>query len=303
MKFKFIFLISLFGVALSSCSEQESAKSDKAFRVVCTTTMIWDATRNLAPENVEVIPLMKPGIDPHYFKPTLDDLKLLRSADIILYNGLELEGKMTDILEKLKSEKIISSISEGFEATSYIKYDSATDPHVWFDPLLWTKSVKNIANALAEAIPEKVDYVNAQFEVYRDSLEQIHAWTQERLNLIPLERKILFTSHDAFSYFARAYDFRIKGLQGITTTAEFGLRDVTNMVDSIIELKIPAVFTEQSVPPKYIEAVVEGCHRRGTAVKLSGELFSDSLGELGTEEESYLGTVRANVNIIVNALK
>ncbi|MDA9819328.1 zinc ABC transporter substrate-binding protein [Salibacteraceae bacterium] len=302
MKLKSLFAVVL-SLALLSCGGEKGAINNKAFRIVCTTTMIWDAAQNLAPQGVEVFPLMKPGIDPHYFKPTLDDLALLRSADVILFNGLELEGKMTDILQKLGGDKIVSAVSEGFAPESYLRHGSAIDPHVWFDPMLWSQSVQNIATTLSKALPNDAVAIDERLKVFQDSLNKIHNWTIEQLNTIPEGNKIMFTSHDAFSYFSRAYSFRVKGLQGITTTAEFGLRDVTNMVDSIIKLKIPAVFTEQSVPPKYIEAVVEGCRQRGYSVNLGGELFSDSLGEADTEEGTYLGTVRSNVNLIVRALK
>lgn len=302
MKLKSLFAITL-ACTLLSCAGEKEASKDKAFRVVCTTTMIWDAAQNLAPGGVEVLALMKPGIDPHYFKPTLSDLELLQSADVILFNGLELEGKMTDILQKLEGKKVVSGVSEGFTPESYLRHGSAIDPHVWFDPMLWSQSVTNIATTLSKALPNEKTSIEEKLKIFQDSLVEIHNWTIKQLNRIPEGNKILFTSHDAFSYFSRAYNIRVKGLQGITTTAEFGLRDVTNMVDSIIKLKIPAVFTEQSVPPKYIEAVVEGCRQRGYSVNLGGELFSDSLGEADTKEGTYLGTVRSNVNLIVQALK
>jgi manganese/zinc/iron transport system substrate-binding protein len=114
---------------------------------------------------------------------------------------------------------------------------------------------------------------------------------------------VLITAHDAFGYFGRAYNIQVRGLQGISTVAEFGLRDVTELVDFIIERKIKAIFVESSISPKSIEAVEEGCRKKNWQVKIGGNLYSDAMGEAGTPEGTYIGMVNANVKTIVEALK
>jgi manganese/zinc/iron transport system substrate-binding protein len=296
--------ILLLAASLLACEGKKSTVDEPSeYTVVCTTTMIYDAARSIAPNGVKVLPLMKAGVDPHYFKPTLDDLKLLRSADMILYNGLELEGKMADILQKLENEKVVKAIAEGFPDSVYIRNGIAVDPHVWFDPQVWKMSVQNVGLALNNSLKEQQVEIQEATEAYLNAIDSLDGWTKEQISSLPANRRVLFTSHDAFGYFGRAYDFDVRGLQGITTTAEFGLRDVSEMVSSIVDMQIPAVFAEQSIPPKYIEAVVEGCRQKGFEIKVSGTLFSDSLGEEGTEEDTYVGTVRYNVSTIVNALR
>jgi manganese/zinc/iron transport system substrate-binding protein len=134
-------------------------------------------------------------------------------------------------------------------------------------------------------------------------LDSLHKAIRVQLLTIPEEQRVLITAHDAFGYFGRAYNIQVRGLQGISTVAEFGLRDVTELVDFIIERKIKAIFVESSISPKSIEAVEEGCRKKNWQVKIGGNLYSDAMGEAGTPEGTYIGMVNANVKTIVEALK
>src|SRR5690606_8279289 len=124
-----------------------------------------------------------------------------------------------------------------------------------------------------------------------------------QLNKIPAEQRIMITAHDAFKYFGKQYGMEVRGLQGISTTAEYGLQDVSELVKFITERKIKPIFVESSVPKKSIEAVIEGCRKSGHDVKLGGELYSDALGAAGTPEGTYIGMFEHNVNVITDALK
>jgi manganese/zinc/iron transport system substrate-binding protein len=123
------------------------------------------------------------------------------------------------------------------------------------------------------------------------------------LSEIPEMQRVLITAHDAFGYFGDAYNIEVRGLQGISTISEFGLRDVTELVDFIITRKVKAIFVETSVSQKSIEAVVEGCRDKNWDVKIGGSLFSDAMGNAGTREGTYIGMVSANVRTIVDSLK
>jgi manganese/zinc/iron transport system substrate-binding protein len=125
----------------------------------------------------------------------------------------------------------------------------------------------------------------------------------EVLTEIPRERRILLTAHDAFAYFGRAYDIEVRGLQGISTSTEYGLKDIEDAVDLILERGIKAVFVESSVSPKALKAVVERCQSKGHAVSIGGELFADSMGDTDSPEGTYIGMVRHNIHTIVSALK
>jgi manganese/zinc/iron transport system substrate-binding protein len=119
---------------------------------------------------------------------------------------------------------------------------------------------------------------------------------------LPKDKRVLITAHDAFNYFGRGYGFEVKGLQGISTESEAGTADVQGLAAIIVERRIPAIFVESSVPPRYIEAVQAAVKSKGFDVKVGGELFSDAMGNPGTPEGNYLGMVRHNINTIVDAL-
>lgn len=123
------------------------------------------------------------------------------------------------------------------------------------------------------------------------------------MQAIPATQRVLITAHDAFGYFGDAYKIEVRGLQGISTLSEFGLRDVTDLVNFIIARKVKAIFVETSVSQKSIEAVLQGCREKGWNVKIGGTLFSDAMGNAGTPEGSYVGMVNANVGKIVESLK
>jgi manganese/zinc/iron transport system substrate-binding protein len=308
--FKFIieaFVIGGMVFLLSACGSKDSdALGNGKLKIVTTTGMIQDAVEHVAGEHAEVIALMGPGVDPHLYKATQGDLQKLTDADVVFYNGLHLEGKMGEVLEKLgKTRPVIAVSSEipdsllravpGFQGTH--------DPHIWFDVQLWEHAVRSVSNFM-----QKHDSTNAV--EYRDNgnryitqLDSLHEAVKKSVLKIPEEQRVLITAHDAFGYFGDAYKVHVRGLQGISTVSEFGLRDVTELVNFIISRKIKAIFVETSVSKKSIEAVVEGCRDKGWNVKIGGSLYSDAMGQAGMPDGTYVGMVSANVKTIVEALK
>ena len=151
--------------------------------------------------------------------------------------------------------------------------------------------------------PASQDYFEGNALGLLQELTDLHAWCREEIAQIPADRRVLVTAHDAFGYFGRAYDIEVVGLQGISTAAEYGLKDVQRLVDLVTGRGVKAVFLESSVPPRSLEAVVEGCRARGHEVAIGGSLFSDAMGEEGTPEGTYVGMVRHNVETILEALR
>jgi manganese/zinc/iron transport system substrate-binding protein len=288
------------------CNGGESRKPDGKIQVVATTGMIGDAVENIAGEKVELSVLMGSGVDPHLYKATKGDIDRLDAADVIFYNGLNLEAKMAEIIGKMGRSKVTSPIGEVIDTSLLLlseKYIGHPDPHIWFDLSLWNTAVAEITNVLLEFDSTHAEFYRANGAAYLDSIDALHQWVSERIWEIPEDQRVLITAHDAFGYFGDAYHIEVRGLQGISTVTEAGLHDVTAMVDYISERKIKAVFVESSVPRKAIEAVVEGCQSKGHDVVVGGELYSDAMGQAGTVEGTYFGMVRHNVNTIVNALK
>jgi len=297
-----IVLLAFFmNTACNSAMEDQSK-----IKIVCTTGMITDAVRNLVDSNVSVIGLMGAGVDPHLYKASQGDIQALSNADIIIYNGLHLEGKMGEIFEKLKSRKQIIVAADAIPEEELINnadFQGAYDPHLWFDIQLWSNVVQHLATELGKIDGIDKNSLNIKASELDKSLSEFDNWVKNELSIIDSSQRVLITAHDAFGYFGRAYHVQVRGLQGISTQAEFGLKDISNLVDFIVNNQIKAVFIESSVSERSIKAVIEGCKQKGHEVKIGGSLFSDAMGMEGTKEASYIGMVKHNVNTIVNGLK
>lgn len=303
---RFIVYISLLSIMLWACTGKKHESISKKWKVVTTTGMIKDAVLNIAKDSVDVIALMGPGVDPHLYKATQGDLELLSEATIVFYSGLHLEGKMAEILERLKRTRNVIAVTDEIDR-SYLIHPPHTqnvyDPHVWFDVSLWIQAVKKVGKSLMELDTLHRAFYEENMNRYIKQLDSLHLTVKERLQQIPVERRILITAHDAFGYFGKAYGIEVKGLQGISTMSDFGLRDVTDLIGLIVKRKVKAVFFETSVSEKSIRAVVEGCIQKGHQVIIGGSLYSDAMGTEGTLDGTYIGMVHRNVETIVNALK
>lgn len=303
-----LLMIVGFPLIMFACQQTTSKERDpeEKIKIVATTGMIQDAIKNIAGDHAEVIALMGPGVDPHLYKATHGDLERLTDADIIFYNGLHLEGKMGEVFEKLARLKPVVAVGEGIPEDQLRKvpgFQGAYDPHIWFDVNLW-KGAVNVASAYLQ------EYDSAHSNEYKDRsaryllrLDSLHQAVIKSVQEIPEQQRVLITAHDAFGYFGDAYGVEVRGLQGISTLSEFGLRDVTDLVNFIIGRKVKAIFVETSVSQKSIEAVVEGCKEKNWDVRIGGSLYSDAMGTAGTPEGTYIGMVHANVKTIVESLR
>lgn len=300
---KHLILVTLFINIISGCSTKND--KSKTLNIVTTTGMIEDAVKHIAGNKATVTSLMGPGVDPHLYKAVQGDLNLLSNADIIVYNGLHLEGKMSDVLGKLARTKPVFAAGNGIDHSTlrYPSSQDAVDPHIWFDVALWSQAVKYIGQNIAQ-----IDSSNSAFYLkntndYIDELKKLHQEVKETINTIPEEQRILVTAHDAFGYYGDAYNIEVKGLQGISTVAQAGLKDVDDLIELLIERKIKAIFVESSIPKKQIEVVVENCKEQGHTLSIGGTLFSDAMGDPATPEGSYVGMVKHNTKTITKALK
>lgn len=305
------FSLLLFTAAIANgCSPADSAPSSSErsgpLNVTATIGMIADIAQVVGGSHVNVIGLMGPGVDPHLYKATQGDLAKLRGADLILYNGLHLEGRMVDVLVQLASSVKTVQVTETIPHDMLREppeFQGQYDPHVWFDVSMWKFAVERTRDALKEADSAHAAEFDANAAALLAQMDDLHAYAKEHIASIPQESRVLVTAHDAFGYFGRAYGIEVLGLQGISTASEYGLQDVGKLVDVIVARKIRAVFVESSISPKSIEALVAGSQSRGHDLKIGGELFSDAMGAPGTPEGTYLGMVRHNVDTIASALK
>lgn len=297
-----------FFMLFSGCSSisDKNGNNTADFIIVTSISILEDAVKNIIKDSAQIMSIMGPGIDPHVYKATQGDLKKLNQADIVFYNGLHLEGKMSDILKKLGRTKPVIATAEAIDESllmSSSDFQGFYDPHVWFDVTLFQQMVLQISNRLIEQLPHQKKFITANTNDYLQKLDSLHGWVKSEISKIPENQRVLITSHDAFGYFGRAYDIKVKGLQGVSTLSEAGLRDISDLVKYIVENNINAVFLETSVSPKAIQAVVDGCRKRNHQVVIGGKLFSDALDVQGKPASTYTGMVEHNVNTIVNALK
>lgn len=302
MRIKYLYLFII--ILLSACHAPIKEDNDR-LQIVCTTGMIGDMVSQIIGNQADVISIMGPGVDPHLYKASRGDLNLLSNADIIIYNGLHLEGKMGVIFDKLKNRKIILKVSDGLEESDLINnsnFIGAYDPHIWFDLNLWGKACLHLTEELSQVEGLSKDTIMEQGNQYAQEVLAMSVWVKNEIQKIPQSQRVLITAHDAFSYFGKAYNIEVKGLQGISTASEYGLRDLSDLVNFIIERDIKAVYVESSVSRKALEAVIKGCEEKGHDATIGGMLYGDAMGEKGTAEEFYLGMVKHNVNTIVTGL-
>ena len=301
-----IALIPLLIVGAACGGGAPEATSEHAIKVVATTNIVADLVRAIGGPRVEVEALMGPGIDPHLYKASAGDVRRMSSAEAIFYNGIHLEGKMSEVLEKM-GERGVRTVAVGEcipeeNLISSAGFSGLHDPHAWFDVGLWSQTVGCVAETLAALDADHAGEYLQRATDYADELNALDAWIQERVQVLAPDQRILVTAHDAFGYFGRAYGFEVRGLLGVSTASEAGTSDVQVLAEFIVEHEVPAIFVETSVPQRYVQALQEAVKARGFEVEIGGSLYSDSLGNPGTSAATYPGTVRENVETIVTAL-
>lgn len=300
-----VFLFASFG--LSACGGGGEASGEGGgLRVVCTVGMITDIARRVAGDRAEVEGLIGSGVDPHLFSPTRDDVKRLLSGDVVFYNGLLLEGKLTDALVRAaRGGRRVHAVTEGIDPSFLLspeEFEGHADPHVWMDPEAWREAVKVVRDVLIETDPDGRSEYERNADALLDELTVLTAYAEEVLSTVPEESRVLVTAHDAFNYFGRRFGFEVVGIQGISTESEAGVRDIERLVDLIVSRKVGAVFIESTVSERNIRALVVGARARGHSVAIGGSLFSDAMGAEGTYEGTYIGMIDHNVTTIARAL-
>jgi manganese/zinc/iron transport system substrate-binding protein len=297
---RFIFIAVFVFLSILGCGQKNNSSKnggqigERKLKIVTTTGMIADAVRNIGGDRVDVVALMGPGVDPHLYKASAGDVSRMAQADIIFYNGLHLEGKMTEVFEQMERRIKTVAVTAEIDPEKLIsppEFQGAHDPHVWFDVELWSNAAWYIAKTLADFDTLNRSIYQENGDIYLEKLNQLHQFVLKRANELPSQRRILITAHDAFNYFGRAYGFQVRGLQGISTAAEAGTADVQNLANFIVQQKVPAIFVETSVPPRYIEALKEAVESRNHMVQIGGNLYSDALGDATSPEGTYIGMV------------
>lgn len=290
---------SLLGLLAAAPLARSPAFAAAPASITATTGMIADIARRLT--GAEVTALLGAGMDPHSYRPTRSDILALSRADVILWHGLNLEAQFADVLSELASRRRVVALADSLPADRLLSdplYPGRPDPHVWFDPRLWSDVTRHAATTLAEA-----GFATEEpARLFLDEIAALDAYAGQVLQTVPEDRRILVTAHDAFAYFGRAYGWQVEGIQGISTDSEAGLARIAELVDLLVSRQIPAVFVESSVSDRAIRALIEGAEAQGHTVRIGGELFSDAMGPDGSYEGTYPGMIDHNVTTIATAL-
>jgi len=312
---------------LAGCAPASDAPAGP--RVIATTAMVGDVVATLCGEHLAVETLLGSGVDPHLYRPNRDDVARLMGADLVVASGLHLEGRMGDTLAGLATDtRRVVAFAELLlgetEASLALLGDPdaaaadptgtkdpahlAYDPHAWMDPLRWARAAELLAPTLVELAPAerrdavRRDILDSTLPSFRATAAALVAFGDACFATIPKKQLVLVTAHDAFRYLGARFGLEVLGLQGLSTESEAGMRRIEELVDLLVERRIPAVFVESSVPDRAVKALVEGALARGHEVVIGGELFSDAMGKPGTVEGTYVGMIAHNITTITRGL-
>lgn len=295
----FILVMLVFSCNLESKNEKSSSK----IKVTTTLNYYANLVEEIAKDKVEIESLMKEGEDPHLYVASAGDISKLENANLVIFGGLHLEGKMIEIFENLKNKEVLD-LSSVVDKSKLLEEEAGIyDPHVWFDTEIWASQAKAVKEKLELLDPANKDFYNENLEKYLKDLEELTKYTHNRISEIKEESRYLVTAHDAFAYFARQFGIEVKAIQGISTDSEIGTKEIDDLANFIIEHKIKAIFVETSVNSKSIESLKEAVKAKGGEVEIGGELYSDSMGDKEKGTETYIKTFKFNVDTFVDALK
>ncbi|HHX00425.1 MAG TPA: zinc ABC transporter solute-binding protein [Acholeplasmataceae bacterium] len=305
MKKVILYVLGLFMILnLIGCKRIEGYKYiDGKVNIVATTTMLGDLAKEVGGEHVSVTTLMAVGVDPHSYVPRPSATNSVSKADLVIINGLFLEAQMGKVISTINDEKLLV-IGDYFEESQLLKdEDGALDPHVWFDVENWKVATNALYNKLVSIDGDNKTYYENRVKTYLDELTKLDNYVIDKVKELPEEKRILVTAHDAFSYFGKAYGFEVYAIQGISTETEASAKDIQDLANLVVDLKVKAIFVESSVPENTINSVINAAKAKEHDVVVGGELFSDSLGDEISGADTYLKMVKKNVDTIVNNLK
>ena len=294
-KIYLVFIILLF--VFTGCQVKTIKDKDKSV-IMCSTEVIDDLVRAVGGDFIETSLAIKSGNDPHSFSATERDIIRITDSSLIVYNGGGLEGRLEWALSKIGNITPAVSIIKNIPEDKLIYKDKVLNPHIWHDAMLWKSVVTFIADNLVKMNEEnkQVYYQNEEIVLY--TLTALDKYIKEQVALIPKEKRVLVTEHDAFAYFGKAYGFETLSIQGISTYSEVSSIDINELADILIEKNVDTIFLEATVPARNIKLLQSTLKARGHFVKIGGTLYADTLGHNNT----YDKMMRHNIDTIVSAL-
>lgn len=293
-------ILSCLFLGLVACNPSVNTTDNQKPKVISTSTIIADLTARVGGEEIDHQDILKPGDDPHVYEPVPADSVALEKADLILYNGYNLEPGLIKMINStgIKAKKV--AVGEAIKPLQLEKEgQKVPDPHVWGSAKNGIIMVEKIRDQLIELSPEDKEIFTENAAQLIRELENLDRWITAAIKTIPPSQRQLVTTHDAFQYYAHAYGLKVAGtLIGISTEEQPSAQTVKNLADAIKNLKVAAIFAETTINPALITTVAEEA-----GVKLAPQqLYSDSIGAVGTRGDSYVKMLKENTRSIVESL-
>ena len=269
--------------------------------VVVTFSVIEDLTAQVAGDLAQVRSLTPRGAEVHEYELRSRDFQALEDADLVLYNGLNLELWMGQVRTVVGAEVPVVALaeSETIEPLPIIagEFGGDPDPHVWMDPRRVVEMVNEIERQLIELLPDQADVLRANADAFRDDLDVLYRELREAFQNLPASRRVLISSEAAFVYFAEAFDFFHDAIWGSNAEVEGSPRQIMRITDVIAEREPAALFWESTVSSRQIEGIASD-----TGVPVRGPLYVDSLGPADGDAGTYQRMMRKNMRILKEAL-
>jgi manganese transport system substrate-binding protein len=294
---------------LTACGKSEPSSTaiqeDNKVKVVTTYSIIYDIVKNVGGERVEIHSLAPIGSNPHEYDPLPEDVQKTTDANVVFYNGLNLEAgnswfeKLMETAGKSGDDAPVFRLSKGVEAKHLTSEENKgqEDPHAWLDIRNGIKYAENARDALIQVDPEHKDIYEKNATAYIKQLEVLHQTAIERVNQLPKEKRFLVTSEGAFKYFSAAYGFEAGYIWEINAENQGTPQQVSSIVNLIKKKEVPVLFVETSIDPRSMETV-----SRETGVPIAGKVFTDSLGKTGEEGDTYIKMMEWNIDTILEGL-
>ncbi|WP_066565633.1 metal ABC transporter solute-binding protein, Zn/Mn family [Snodgrassella sp. CFCC 13594] len=274
--------------------------------VVASFSVLGDVVHQIGGNRVSVQTIVGPDQDAHTYQLTPADVRKIRTAKLVVFNGLGLE-KAAEVRAAQQAKVPVAYASSGIKAAKAEEEEhdhgheghdhGEFDPHVWNDPVLMQTYVRNVANALIKVDPAGKAYYQQRLGSYENTLKSLHAYAQKSFAAIPVAKRKVLTSHDAFGYMGRRYQIQFIAPQGVSTEAEPSAKDVASIIRQVKQQGIKAIFFENIKNPRVVQQIAR---ETGTAIK--GELYSDALSK-NAQANTYANMFRHNVAQLSRAMK
>lgn len=302
MRFRLLFIALLVVLFTANCGPGSSAP----INIVVTTGMIADVVKFIGASHVAVTQLIASNTDPHSYVPSSADQTALQNAQIIFYNGLNLEAHMLPITASGDKSPTVVALADAIPSDKLLRSSTtdAPDPHIWQDVSLWEIVAGKIRDQLiALDGPNAADY-KKNADAYLAGLQELDQYIHDQSNRIPAEQRVLVTTHHAFDYFGRAYGFTVFAPEGITTDAQPSPDDIHSVIQAVLDHHVAVVFPESTSPPDLMNAILVMAGAQGPPVDIGAPLYADALGTSDTDARvsTYDGMMRHNIDTIVTTL-